>query len=234
MTELSTATTDVYEAPADLRRYPLDVEHLGIRIMVPLLAFVALVLGWWLIPLILETLGLRATLVGFLQLPLIIAAAIGGAYLADRFLKGRWLSGRELRLDDRQLVMQEKDGTQQTIAWDERVNVLAWRFTVSRRGRVPKGHVCLALQFLQDEQQVTVYAFVDPKQVDTLPDADAFTPLAGRATLKDERLSLRVAGQQRRLLQAEDVRWQSGGELTAEDFVDLWTRLQTRQLAFQG
>jgi hypothetical protein len=234
MTDLSTATTDVVAAPASLRRYPLDVEHLGIRIAVPLLAFAALILGGWLIPQLLEALGLRSTVVGFLQLPLIVGAAIGGAYLGDRLLKGRWLSGRELRLDESCLVMREKDGTENQIVWDERVNVLAWRFTVARRGRVPKGYVCLALQFIQDEQQVTFYGFVNPKQVDSLPSVDVFTPLAGRATLKDERLSLRVAGQQRRLLQAEDERWRQGGELTADDFIDLWTRLQDRQLAFQG
>ena len=234
MTELSAATTDTSAMSVGLRRYPLDVEHLGIRIAVPLLALVALLLAWWLVPMLLEALGLRSTLVGFLQLPLIVGAAIGGAYLGDRLLKGRWLSGRELRLDDASLVMQEKDGTQKHIAFDERVNVLAWRFTVARRGRVPKGYVCLALQFLQDEQLVTFYSFVNPKQVDSLPNVEAFTPLAGRSTLKDERLNMRVAGQQRRLLQAEDERWRQGGELTPDDFADLWARLQDRQLAFQG
>jgi hypothetical protein len=234
MTDLSAATTDVYASSEDTLRYPLDVEHLGIRIAVPLLAFVTLILGWWLIPVLLDLLGLRSTLVGFLQLPLIIGAGVGGAFLADRLLKGRWRSGRELRLDNRQLVMREKDGTEKTILWGERVNVLAWRFTVARRGRVPKGYVCLALQFIQDEEQITFYGFISPKRVDLLPNVDAFTPLAARATLKDERLSMRIAGQQRRLLQAEDERWQRGGELTADAFSDLWARLQDRQIAFQG
>jgi hypothetical protein len=44
--------------------------------------------------------------------------------------------------------------------------------------------------------------------------------------MQDERLSLRVAGEQRRLLQAEDVRWQSGAELSAEDFLVVWKALQ--------
>ena len=234
MTDLTAATTDVYAAPTDQRTYPIDVEHLGIRIVVPLLAFVALLLGWWAIPLVMEAVGLQSTLLSFLQLPLIIGAAIGGAYVADRLLKGRWLSGRELRLDDDCLIMREKDGSEKTIVWGERVNALAWRFTVARRGRVPKGHICLALQLIQDEQEVTFYGFVSPKQVEILPNVEAFIPLSARRTLKDERLNLRIAGQQRRLLQAEDERWQHGGELTADAFSDLWARLQDRQLAFQG
>ena len=234
MTDLTAATTDVYAASTAQQTYPIDVEHLGIRVVVPLLAFGALLLGWWVIPLVMEATGLQSTLLSFLQLPLIIGAAIGGAYVADRLLKGRWLSGRELRLDDDRLIMREKDGSEKTIVWGERVNALAWRFTVARRGRVPKGHICLALQLIQDEQEVTFYGFVSPKQVETLPNVEAFTPLSARRTLKDERLNLRIAGQQRRLLQAEDERWQHGGELTADAFSDLWARLQDRQLAFQG
>ena len=63
MTELSAATTDTSAMSVGLRRYPLDVEHLGIRIAVPLLALVALLLAWWLVPMLLEALGLRSTLV---------------------------------------------------------------------------------------------------------------------------------------------------------------------------
>jgi len=130
-------------------------------------------------------------------------------------------------------VLRDRKKPEQVLRWGERVNLLTWRFTVPRRGRVPKGYLCLAMQLLQDEQQITIYTFYDPKKLDRLEKVEAFTPLVSRRTLQEDRLNLRVAGQQRRLLQAEDERWQNGAELVPEDFAALW-RLVCRQTVVKG
>ncbi len=234
MTDTPMTSSELAPERNQMRRFPVDIEHLGIRISVPVIALVALVLTWVLAPQILEALGLSDTIIGLMQLPLVLAAGVGGAYLTDRLLKGRWLSGREILADDQYLILREKNGVEKTIDFQERVNALAWRFTVNRRGRVPKGHLCLAFQLIQNEQEVTVYTFIAPTKVDALENADHFTPLASRKTLGDDRLNMKVAGLQRRLLQAEDSRWEHGAELTTEAFAELWTLLQPSSLVFLG
>jgi len=233
MNEVSATGVTIPYDERQMRRLPVDVEHLGVRVIVPLLAVAALALVLVLGPVGLAALDLEDTVASSLLLPLAILAAIGAALLGDRLLKKYWPSGRELLVDESCLVLRDRKKPEQVLRWGERVNLLTWRFTVPRRGRVPKGYLCLAMQLLQDEQQITIYTFYDPKKLDQLEEAEAFTPLVSRRALQEDRLNLRVAGQQRRLLQAEDERWQNGAELVPEDFADLW-RLVCRQTVVKG
>jgi hypothetical protein len=235
MSELSMPAASGDYDETMMQHMAVDVEHLGIRMAVPLLAVAGFVSIFWLGPLALDLLGLGDTGASVILLPLAVAAAIGAAYAGDYLLKRFWPSGRYLLLGDRCLVLRDRRKPEQVVDLDERVNVLAWRFTVSRRGRVPKGFYCMALQFTQDENQITLYTFADPKKIDGLPGMDKFTVLAARKTIRDERLNMRVAGQQRRLLQAEDIRWQDGAELLVGDFRDLWQALQQHdEISYQG
>jgi len=233
MNEVSATGVTIPYDERQMRRLPVDVEHLGVRVIVPLLAVAALALVLVLGPVGLAALDLEDTVASSLLLPLAILAAIGAALLGDRLLKKYWPSGRELLVDESCLVLRDRKKPEQVLRWGERVNLLTWRFTVPRRGRVPKGYLCLAMQLLQDEQQITIYTFYDPKKLDRLEEVEAFTPLVSRRALQEDRLNLRVAGQQRRLLQAEDERWQNGAELVPEDFADLW-RLVCRQTVVKG
>jgi hypothetical protein len=228
---MSGAAVD-YDA-ASMTRLPVDAEHLGIRIAVPLFAIVAFIVVLWLGPILFSVFNLADSVVGLVVLPLAIAAAIGGSFLADRVLKSVWPSGRELLVDEHYLVFRQGRNSDIVLTWDDRVNALCWRFTISRRGRVPKGYFCLALQFIQDEDQITAYTFYNPQHIDELQKADAFTPLVPRKSLEDDRLSMRVAAQQRRLLQAENDRWESGAELEPDDFVKLWQIIQEHHVEFQ-
>lgn len=214
-----------YDAGA-MQRLLVDVEHLGVRLGVPLAAAAALLLAFWGGPRLLDALGLTSSQVGLCLFPLAIGAAVAAAFLSDRLIKRFWPSTRVLLLDDRHLILEDHGRPEAVIDWNGRVNMLSWRFKVKRRGRVPKGHLCLAVQLVQDDAHLTVYTFVSPKESGSVEDFDAFTPLAPRRTLKDERLSLRVAGQQRRLLQAEDERWEHGAELASGDFLILWEAIR--------
>ncbi len=211
-----------------MQRIAVDVEHTGIRVVVPLLATGALLLVLWGGPLLLDALGTQESLLRSLPFPLAIVAAISVAFIGDRLLKKHWPSGRAILVDGRYLVLQERKEPDRVVQWANRANLLTWRFAVSRRSRVPRGHLCLAWQITQDETQITVYTFLDPKKLDTVPAADMFTPLAPRRSLDDERLSMRIAGQQRRLLQAENERWQGGAELLPESFLTLWEIVRER------
>lgn len=231
MTDLSAPAVEVDYDEATMQRLPVDVEHTGIRLAVPALAFGSLVLVLWGGPILLHLLNLGDSLLRSLLLPLAIAAAVGVAFLSDRLLKENWSSGRELLFDDRLVVFRQRGQADMAILWTERINLLAWRFTVSRRGRVPKGHYCVAVQLLQDDRQITVYTFYAPKDFEHIPAGDRFTPLAPRSSLDDERLNLRVAGQQRRLFQAENDRWRDGAELESGNFAEFWQAVQQHQSA---
>jgi hypothetical protein len=235
MTELPVPASTATQDQNTVRRMPVDIEHIGIRIVVPFLAIAGFVIVLWGAPIILSILPIDTALSDLLLIPLAIAAAVVVAYAGDRYMKRVWPSGREILLDDAALVLRDRKEGDQKVSWHDRVNVLAWRFTVSRRGRVPKGHYCMALQIVQDEHQITAYTFLNPKALEDWSGTETFTPLAARKTIRDERLNMRVAGHQRRLLQAEDVRWNSGAELLADDFADLWAFLQKQNnVSIQG
>lgn len=203
--------------------FPVDVEHAGIRLALPVITIVAFV-G------LATLLGNFATQLspesGLNCLAWIVAVfvAVGLAALADRVLKRIWPSGRELTLTDQAVILRDarRAGSQITeLQWAERINVLAWRFVV-RRGsaRVQKGWVMLGCQLLQDDDQITIYTFMPAKEADAPPYAD-FVPLVTRDVLEKGTLGLREANQQRRLLRAEAERWQDGAELRRADYAQL-------------
>ncbi len=231
MIKADTSPVNQYD-PAVMLRLPVDTEHLGIRIALPLLAFGALVLVWVGLPRLLEAVSLSlAPTAACLTFPLAVGAAIGAAYVGDRVLKRVWPTRRELLLDDRYLVLRRPGQPDRAIRRDLQMNILTWRFTVPRRGRIPKGHFCLGLQLAQDETHVTLYTFIAPKESETLEDFAAFTPLIPRKELDDPHTSLRVAGQQRRLFQAESERWNEGSELAVDDFKRVWAEVRRHEPA---
>jgi len=136
-----------------------------------------------------------------------------------------WPSGRtlSLSLEGLHLRDQRRNRSGETrIAWDQRINLLAWRFTVARgSARVPKGWIMLAMKLLQDDSQLIFYTFMPAKETATLPTYHVFTPLATRTAIDKGELSLREASEQRRLLKAENERWQDGAEIDRQDFVAL-------------
>jgi hypothetical protein len=203
------------------RAIPIDVEHTGIRLVVPILTVLGFVVGYfassWLVG-ALNTdvpIGCVAVLAG-------IGLGVLAAVLADRVLKGRWSSGRDLTLDSNGLSLHDRRknrNSETRITWDKRVNVVAWRFTVERgSARVPKGWMMLAMKLLQDEAELILYTLMPAGEAKMLPSYDMFAPLASRAAIEKGTLTLREASEQRRLLQAEDERWKDGAEVRHEDF----------------
>jgi hypothetical protein len=220
----------IADSAFEARTLPVDVEHLGIRIALPLIAIAAGLACHALI----YDLSARLGPVGLEGCLALIGAAVGGlafTALADRLLKRIWPSARFLRLDEAAVSLHDRRRGRPAlvrIAWEGRVNVLTWRFTVKRgSARVPRGWVMLGCQLTQDEAQITLYSFVPEKVADD-DTFGAFNQLVFRELLNKNELPLREANFQRRLMRAEDGRWEDGGELRSEDLRLLLRTLDAR------
>ncbi len=208
---------------------PLDVEHVGIRLGLPILAVVGFIAGYAI------TLGLTSAIQaeapsGCLAVIVGVIASIASILLGDYSFKRFWPSHRTLLVDQEGLRMRdERRGRRRElrIEWDRRINPLAWRFSVKRgSARVPKGWIMLGLQLLQDEQLLTLYAFLSPQEAEALPIYEHFTLLLSRS-IDTSQMNVRLQAEQRRLLKAEDERWRDGAEVRHDDFlilVDIITR----------
>lgn len=194
---------------------PVDPEHTGIRTVGCLTFIIATVGAFVLYSLLMPE---AALLTGML------AALTGGviAYFADAWMKRNWPSGRQLIIDDASIQIKQKDRVEMQVDPQRQVNVLPWRFTVKRNGRVKKGWYVIALGLEQDELLLPVYTFAPPERFEQLPLASHFTALQREnekeATVTGSARELKEAGQQRRLHDAEKARGLLGAELTVEQF----------------
>jgi hypothetical protein len=206
----------------DVRVLPLDVEHGGIRLALPVLTLAGFILGYVLLSSVAAAAGMTETagcisFIGGIVIALLIAVA------GDRLLKRFWPSGKSLTLNNSGLELRDrKKAVSIDMQLDQRINITAWRFNIQRgSARVPKGWIMMGLQLAQDEAQITIYTFMPPKDAPTVPGYNKFTPLLSRTAIEKGDLSIREGAEQRRLLRAEDERWQSGFEVRREDFTTL-------------
>ena len=87
--------------------------------------------------------------------------------------------------------------------------------------------VACACALEQEERYIPVYAFLSPEDFEMLRASDHFTLLQSRKQRKQDG-DLRLAGKQRRLHSAEQLRWLQGGEMSGEDFKACLRYLQQR------
>jgi hypothetical protein len=206
--------------------FPIDTEHGGIRLLVPLLSlgtFIVLFFG-------LNTITAAEVrdVIGCVAFASGVAGAVVMAFVADKVLKQVWPSPKRLVLDATSLTLSDRrtPDADVRLRLGERLNALAWRFTVKRSSaRVQRGWHMLGVQLTQDDTQLTLYTFVSPKDAETFPLYAQFTALLPRSVLDKGDVPLREAAQQRRLLAAEDERWQAGAELERKDFAQVLERL---------
>jgi hypothetical protein len=211
-------------APEDNREsfsFPVDPEHLGIRLAVPALILAGFVIAYFLGYVLLNAL-LQTSAAGCFAFLLAGGFALLLATRGQRLLEQKWSSGRSLKSDADGLELRDvrKNHQQNSrIVWEQRVNPLFWRFTVKRTvGKVPRGWVMLGIQLLQDETLITVYAFLPDKSARALTAFKAFVPLMPVNEIERDDIGLREKIVQRRLHKAEDQRWSDGGELRRDDF----------------
>lgn len=206
--------------PQRARHIKIDTEHFAIRFLLPVLTLVAVV--------IVHLVALRVVDTTFnianplcIVLPLDAAAVFAGSPLIERLLKVLLPSRRRATLTPDALVVTDarRSPPQQTrIDWHETLNVRAWRFEVRRRGtRIPRGWFCMALQLLQDDDDIILYTFMPQPEAEALTGYDHFVRLRPRQETESN-TDLNAVAEQRRLLKLEDARWEDGAEVDRKDF----------------
>lgn len=198
---------------------PVDPEHGGLRF-----AVLACFIGVGVLSFI-----IAGALLSNLSFGLLISGAIGigSAVVVTRVvearLKNRWPSGRTLDISPTAIRLALKGTTQRELDPTQHINVLMWRFTISRRTRIPKGWYVVAVALMQEGIYIPVYTFMSPEDFQALPLADQYAQLSAP---KKQEADMRLAGQQRRLREAEVWRWNEGAEVTKEDFMTYFNHLQ--------
>jgi len=222
------------DSTGDERVFPIDVEHAGIRLALPIIMLIGFVLLFISLSPVVAVFaeGLLGTDAGDGVLTFFVAliGSLGFGVLADRLLKRVWPSGRTLAVSTDGLRLLDRRATKPLevhILFAQRINRLTWRFTVKRSTpRAPSGWQMLACQLTQDDAQITLYTFMPPKKVASWPDQRLFvSTLAERSMIEAGRLPLREMAEQRRILAAENERWTDGAELTADAFVQVMSLL---------
>lgn len=169
-----------------------------------------------------EGLSLLAVLLGF-------GVAYGVTALLERFLKTRWPSGRAVQIDRDGVRMIKKGAVQGEILAEDPANALLWSFKIAKRARVPKGWSMMACALEFESQYLAVYTFMSPAQLGEYAASDQFKLLASKRKGKDDaREDLRMAGEQRRLHEAENNRWLFGAEMTPPDFIAYVARIKAQ------
>lgn len=203
----------------DTLRVPVDIEHAGLRAAVLVTFFAASGIVCALSILLVPDGGFL--LAGVIALLL----GIGAAALLERSLKGRWLSGRELHVDAGGLRLMRNGQVEKAIAVGSEVEVLRWRFQARKQRRLPKGWYVVALALMTDDNTVSLYTVISPQHMEVLPGADRFKTLMPPAKTGSATEDMRLAGEQRRLHEAEAARWNSGAELTNDAFEAALSRI---------
>lgn len=199
--------------PHDL---PADRYHLGVRLSL---------VAWFVFSLVMVVAvvgGLAQMVVGGWGWLAGYAAALLSAQplsrWAEKYLLARWPSGRVVRLQAGLLNLHTKEATH-SVALGADTRFARWYFVVRGRssGRVPNGHVCLALRCADDQQAVSIYAFMPPKQAEAVRAGYPFYELRRM----NEKGTVTLGGRDPAFLAAEQERWNIGAELDAADFAAL-------------
>lgn len=192
--------------------FPVDSEHGALRLAVLVGFIVSTAVIFVIASAIIPSQGLNiiAGLIAF-------AGAIGFSRLLEPFLKARWPSGRVLELTPDMIRLTRHSQAQVEIGTLDTIQIHFWRFPVKRRARVPKGWNVMACALEQDDKWLAVYTFAAPEKAEQLA-KDLPFPVLTPPDSKRQADSLRVAGEQRRLLTAEQHRWHDGAEMQLTDF----------------
>jgi hypothetical protein len=159
----------------------------------------------------------------------ILLGLLGGVGLAvalERSLKGRWLSGRSLEIDGAHVRLLQQEVLQMDIE-PAAAEVVYWRFQPRKRGRVPAGWWLVACGLVHEDRRLSLFTLMSEDAFQALPNHERFKILV-KSEQKNNAAAeqIRLAGEQRRLYEAEAHRWQFGAELQQADFAVCLARLE--------
>lgn len=240
-----------------------EQEHGGIRLAVFLTLFVAYILGFmlvsWLVRMFappgLVDYGVFLSCIGAVPLALL------AIWLVENALKKVWHSGLTVQLDDSGVYVEDTRGGGKAltptdppiIAWSSPFSQLNWYFRLKgyprggRERRVSDKWLCVCTELQQDDNRLSVFAFMPPEQAAAWTD-DGTTRssfhILDPSEVYEKGLRSRVGPPSRptiptsllhskegRYWLAERRRWEIGIELVAEDFALLMAESEAATLA---
>jgi hypothetical protein len=204
--------------------YHVDREHGSMRFIV----LVIFILSWIIVGMLVsaiirnEGLSLLAIIIGF-------AAAYVITAVAERQLKRRWISGRKVEVSTDAVRLYKRGQLESEMRADRAVEPLYWRFQIKKRARIPKGWWMYACGLESDSDYLVAYTFLSPAQAEQYGGNEQFKLLQTKKDQQSaENVSLRLAGEERRLRAAEEFRWVSGAEMNSDDFMRYLEQLNTQ------
>jgi hypothetical protein len=203
-------------------QYPIDPEHNSLRFAI----FGIFIATWFIATLIA---GALIASEGFNLIA--VGVGFGVAYLAttlgEKYLRKVWTSGRMLEVSREGVSLYRKDTAELAYRASDDVSLILWRFQITKRTRVPKGHWMYACALENGEKHITVYALLTPTQAEQFARNEQFKQLFGKKDKKAETAapSLRLAGEDRKLRDAESYRWLNGGEIHPHQFTQYLDQL---------
>ena len=193
---------------------PVDTEHSGVRILSCLTFIIGLIASFALVSAIIPSGGL-------ISIGIAVALAVALTYLADHLGKVYWPSNRAIQFLDDMILLVKGEQVQGEIDASQDVNLLQWHFEAKRHPRVPKGWYVVANALEQDGEFIVSYSIASPSDFESLPLSrlsQRFQRKKRKKGQDEEPRSLREAGSQRRIGQAEFHRGELGAELSLEDY----------------
>ncbi len=227
---------------------PVDTEHLGIRLFVPIVTVASLVGGYILGAAVLNLVLPNASGICLgIPMALIFTAVI--LQIVEKIVKPRWHSGRHIVLDDQLALVDTRRGKNKSLVfnWTKSTDVVAWYFEVhtKRKSRVPQGWYCTSLRLVQEDTTAIIYTFMSPEDAREMAgfsrhftllerqksgglsqanlnktDKQQKRQASGRLSQASlNKTDFQLSAQQRRLRNYENERWEDGAEVASEDFL---------------
>ncbi len=208
-------STRAESAETTRHSFAVDSEHTGIRTAVFLLFVGSWIVGYAVANLFIPTDGFNLVAVG-----IGFALAFLVSNIAEPQLKKHWPSNRAVYIDSNGVRIEKRGVIESQVLAEDPARLLYWRFEVQKRTRIPKGWSMLGSAVEIDGRYLCVYTFISPDQLKAFARAEAFIRLAPKkeARANESRQDLRLAGEQRRLREAETHRWMEGAEMSFDDF----------------
>lgn len=207
---------------------PVDTEHLGIRLFVPIVTVASLVGGYILGTAILHVILPNASGI-CLGIPMAFVFAALVLQIVEKLVKPRWHSGRHILLDEQLTLVDIRRGKNKQLVfnWANPLDFDAWYFEVQtkRKSRVPQGWYCISLRLAQNNQTAIIYTFMNPEEAREVAGFNnnfimlerQKSSALSQANLKKSEIQL--SAQQKRLRNYENERWEDGAEVSSEDFL---------------
>lgn len=226
-----------------------DQEHSGLRTAVFILLFISLILAFFgLRALLNATNGWISEYAFALSCFGAFPVSVGVIWVAEKYMKQRWPSGRTVTLLVDGVSVQTESGNNVSLTKTQDILPMAWYFDLrgwqrgGRERRVPQSWYCLAVELKAGKEHIIVYTYLPPNQAQRWLETavkPSFYQIYPQKVY-DNSLRKRMTGPSRPEIPPEIItgkdgpywlaerrRWIEGFELPAQEFESFMNHIQT-------